>query len=117
MTAGRVEKQIDRAMRLNPTVILVLSEHSVESDWVEWEAKKARALEKELDRDVLCPVALDESWKTCTWPGPLRQQIEDYHVLDFSDWQQDDVFDRQFEKLVDGLGLHYPQQTPEETGP
>ena len=60
MTAGRVEKQIDSAMRLNPTVILVLSERSVESDWVEWEASQARELEKELDRDVLCPVALDD---------------------------------------------------------
>ncbi|HVR38973.1 MAG TPA: toll/interleukin-1 receptor domain-containing protein [Thermoanaerobaculia bacterium] len=105
LKAGRLETQIDRAIRFNPVVILVLSQHSVESDWVEYEASKARALEKELKRDVLCPVALDDSWKSCSWPGPLRRQIEDYNVLDFSK----DI-DKQFAKLKDGLRLFYPRQ-------
>ncbi len=63
-TSGRLEKQIDRAMRLNPTVLLVLSTNSTQSDWVEHEARLARKLEKELGRDVLCPVSLDDSWKS-----------------------------------------------------
>lgn len=107
LRAGRLETQIDRAIRLNPTVLLVLSEHSVDSDWVEWEAAKARKLEKELGRDVLCPVALDNAWKTCSWSGPLRRQIMDYHILDFSDWQDASTFERQFTKLLDGLKLFY----------
>ena len=107
MKAGRMETQIDRAIRLNPTVLLVLSENSVESDWVEWESAKARELEKELGRDVLCPVALDEAWKTCSWPGPLRRQIEDYHILDFSGWRDTATLERQFGKLLDGLSLFY----------
>ena len=102
-----METQIDRAIRLNPTVLLVLSENSVESDWVEWESAKARELEKELGRDVLCPVALDEAWKTCSWPGPLRRQIEDYHILDFSGWRDTATLERQFGKLLDGLSLFY----------
>ncbi len=115
MKAGRIEKQIDRAMRLNPTVLLVLSEHSVESDWVEWEASKARELERQYrkestPRDVLCPVALDEAWKTCDWEGPLRRQIEKYFVLDFSAWEERETFDRQFGRLAEGLGLFYPGQ-------
>lgn len=36
-TAGRLEKQVDRAIRLNPTVLLVLSTSSVRSEWVEHE--------------------------------------------------------------------------------
>lgn len=105
--AGKLERQIDRSMRLNPTVVLVLSEHSVRSDWVEWEADKGRQLEKELGRDVLCPVALDDSWKTCDWPGPLRKQIMKYNILDFSNWRDPASFDRQFKKLLDGLALFY----------
>lgn len=105
--AGRVERQIDRGMRLNPTVLLVLSAASVESDWVEWEAARARELEKSLERDVLCPVALDTSWKSCSWPGPLRGQIEKYHVVDFSQWNHKSAMDRQFGKLIDGLSLFY----------
>ena len=38
MTSGRLETQITRAISMNPTVVLVLSENSVKSDWVEWEA-------------------------------------------------------------------------------
>ena len=76
-TAGRMEKVIDRAIRLNPTVLLVLSADSVESDWVEHEARVARRLEKELSRDVLCPIALDDSWKKSRWPERLREQIQE----------------------------------------
>ena len=47
---------------LNPTVLLILSKNSVQSDWVEHEARTARELEKELKRDVLCPVARDAAW-------------------------------------------------------
>lgn len=112
MKAGRLERQIDRAIDLNPLVLLVLSERSVESDWVEWEASRARDLEKRLKRegtprDVLCPVALDDAWKNCDWPGYLRQQIEDYNILDFSGWEDDKHLAEQFGKLYDGLVLHY----------
>lgn len=67
-TAGRLEKQVDKAMRLNPTVLLILSDYSVKSDWVQHEARVARKLEIELGRDILCPIALDDSWKKCRWP-------------------------------------------------
>jgi uncharacterized protein YjbI with pentapeptide repeats len=88
-TAGRLEKVVDRAMRMNPTVLLVLSENSIASDWVEHEASTARELEKELGRDVLCPVALDDAWKDCAWPARLREQIMEYNILDFSKWKDE----------------------------
>jgi hypothetical protein len=106
-TAGRLEKQINRAMRLNRTVLLVLSEHSVRSDWVEHEARLARKLEQETDRDVLCPIALDDTWKTCRWPERLREQIMEYNVLDFSSWQNPDSMRRMFSRLIEGLNLFY----------
>jgi hypothetical protein len=107
--AGRLEKQIDHAIRHNPTVLLILSEHSTESDWVEHEARLARKLEKELGCDVLCPVALDDSWKTCRWPERLREQIMEYNVLDFSGWQDEAFFHRMFTRLIDGLDLFHKE--------
>ena len=109
MTAGRIEKQVDRAIRHNPTVLLTLSEHSVNSDWVQHEARLARKLEIDTGRDVLCPIALDNSWKTCRWPARLREQIMEYNILDFSDWQNDTAFKQKFERLIDGLGLFYQE--------
>ncbi|HEU0295439.1 MAG TPA: toll/interleukin-1 receptor domain-containing protein, partial [Anaerolineales bacterium] len=106
-TAGRLEKQIDRAIRQNPTVLLVLSEHSLRSDWVEHEVHSARRLEKEIGRDVLCPIALDESWKNHHWPKRIMEQVMEYNILDFSAWEDDVKFEGMFHKLIDGLELFY----------
>ena len=112
LKAGPVEHQLERAIELNPTFLLVLSERSVESDWVEWEVEKARKLEKKLGRNVLCPVALDGSWETCSWPGPLRNQIKKYYVIDFSEWENSEGFTEPFKRLIEGLGIHYPGSEP-----
>jgi hypothetical protein len=106
-TAGPLEKQIERAMRINDTVLLVLSKASVESDWVEHEVTLARALEKERKKHVLCPVALDNSWETCSWEDRLKEQIMKYNILDFSNWQDEAALTAQFNKLIEGLQLFY----------
>ena len=107
MKSGRIETQIDRAIRQNPTVLLILSEHSIKSDWVEHEVRTARALEKEMGQDVLCPVALDDSWKSNPWPKRVIEQVMEYNILDFSAWKDDSKFGSTFSKLIDGLGLFY----------
>ncbi len=107
MKAGRMEKQIDRAISQNRTVLLVLSENSIKSDWVEHEVRTARGLEKDMGRDVLCPVALDDSWKSSPWPKRVMEQIMEYNILDFSAWKDDDKFEGMFRKLIDGLELFY----------
>jgi hypothetical protein len=107
MKAGRMETQVDLAIRQNPIVLLILSQHSLSSDWVEHEVRHARALEKELARDVLCPVAIDTSWQSAPWPARLMEQITQYNILDFSNWQKPSIFDSQFAKLLSGLNLFY----------
>lgn len=106
-TAGRLERQIDQAIHSHPVVLLILSAHSVGSGWVQHEARLARKLEQETKSDVLCPIALDDTWKSCDWPERLREQIMEYNILDFSQWQDQSQFDRVFTKLVDGLAIFY----------
>jgi hypothetical protein len=105
--AGRLEPQIDHAIQLNDVVLLVLSKQSTNSDWVEHEARKAREKEKKSGKDALCPVALDNSWRTCRWPERLREQIQEYNILDFANWQDDAYFHMMFGKLLEGLNLFY----------
>jgi len=64
-------------------------------------------LEKELGRDVLCPIALDDSWKSSAWPKRLMEQIMEYNILDFSAWRDGKQFTNTFNRLVDGLELFY----------
>jgi uncharacterized protein YjbI with pentapeptide repeats len=105
--AGRLERQIDQAIQFNDVVLLVLSKESTNSDWVEHEVRKAREKEKRTGKDALCPVALDDNWRTCGWPERLREQIEEYHILDFTNWQDNDRFQEMFGKLLEGLNLFY----------
>ena len=107
MRSGKIETQIDRAIRQNPTVLLILSQHSLKSDWVEHEVRTARELEKEMERDVLCPIALDDSWKDSPWPRRVMEQVMEYNILDFSAWEDDAKFGNTFSKLIDGLELFY----------
>jgi hypothetical protein len=107
LKAGRIEKRIDQAIRQNPTVLLVLSQYCLSSDWVEHEVRTARELEKEMERDVLCPVTLDESWKSGRWPKRLMEQIVEYNILDFSAWRDESRFEAMFRRLIDGLELFY----------
>lgn len=102
-----METQIDRAIQQNPTVLLVLSKNSLASDWVQHEVRKARELEKALGRDALCPVALDDSWKSARWPARMMEQVTEYNILDFSQWKDEITFEVTFAKLLGGLDLFY----------
>ena len=103
--AGPLQKQIDRAIGANNVVLLVLSERSIQSDWVEHEMKAARRIEKAEGRDVLCPVALDDAWKKRRYEVE-REHITKKNIIDFSKWKTKS-FNAQFDKLLKGLKIFY----------
>src|SRR5439155_16063234 len=51
-------EQIDRAIQVNDRVLLVLSEHSMNSEWVQTEIRKARQAELREQRQKLFPIRL-----------------------------------------------------------
>lgn len=112
LVAGPLEKQIDRAIRLNDTVLLVLSKTSIESDFVLNELEMARRKEKEEHRQVVCPIALDDAWKKKWEPGEANRvlwlTLKEKNILDFSKWGTKVVFESAYRKLIDGLKTHYP---------
>ena len=55
---GKILDEIDVAIRLRDKVVLVLSEHSIESDWVEDEVKTAFEEERKRKQIVLFPLQL-----------------------------------------------------------
>ncbi len=111
MVAGPVERQLLDAIRLNDVVILVLSRESVRSDWVELELDRARRKEKQNERDVLLPVALDDDWKAkCEQPesAVLWRQVAKKNVIDFSNWDTSEKSYRDgYRKVIDGLRRYY----------
>jgi len=85
----------------------VVSEHSVQSDWVEYELESARKKEKAEGREVLCPVSLDGAWKGKV-DDPLWRVVKKAHVVDFSGWREAGAFEGAFGRLLKGMKIYYP---------
>ena len=111
MRGGRkTREQIDEAIRVYDRLLLILSENSMNSDWVKWEIKKACKKEKDTGRNVLFPIGLApykkiESWKCLDLDGgeDLAAKVRDYHIPDFSQWKHEDDFEKAFAELMHEL--------------
>jgi uncharacterized protein YjbI with pentapeptide repeats len=107
LIAGDLEHQVQKAIRMNDIVLLVLSESSVKSDWVDAELEWTLKQEKDKNKSVVCPVALDDSWKeTITHAGHWRQ-LKKKVILDFSEWENEKAFEENITKLLEGLKVNY----------
>ncbi len=108
MEAGDIQKQVHRQLRMQDIVLVVLSENSIESDWVENELRLARKIEKEEKRDALCPVCLDNSWKE-KMDDVLWGRLGKKFIVDFSVWKTK-KFGGQFTKLLNGILKNYEKR-------
>ncbi|HEY0736055.1 MAG TPA: toll/interleukin-1 receptor domain-containing protein [Herpetosiphonaceae bacterium] len=93
---------IDRGIRLHDKLLLILSESSVESGWVEQEVLMALAREKTERRRVLFPIRIDNAVIESRqgWPAVLRETI---HLGDFRQWKDHDAYQAAFARLLRDL--------------
>jgi uncharacterized protein YjbI with pentapeptide repeats len=100
------ERQAKLAIQHDVSLLLVLSEHSVQSDWAEHELRLARKLEKELGEAVLFPLSLDDSWKAPMWR--IREHVDENEVLSFAEWRNPAALETQFDRLLEGTRVFRP---------
>jgi hypothetical protein len=91
------------AIRKNEKLLLILSEHSIQSDWVEDEVTRAFEEEKERRQPVLFPLRIDDTVMRTSepWAAKLRAR----HIGDFLRWKDDDVYRKSFERVLRDLQL------------
>jgi hypothetical protein len=102
--AGSLERQIKSAIRRNDIVLLVLSETALTRDWVWAEIKATREREHEEGRDILCPIAVDDSWTRHDQHMREMSYLTERKILDFS---KSRTFEREYGKLVHGFRTQY----------
>jgi uncharacterized protein YjbI with pentapeptide repeats len=92
---------LDAAIRLRDKVMLILSEHSITSDWVEDEVTKAFEEERKRGQIVLFPVRLDEAVMNTSeaWASKLRAR----NIGDFRKWKDHDAYKQSFERVLRDL--------------
>ncbi len=95
-------QRIDESIRLYDKLILILSEHAVQSAWVEREVASAREKEDYLGHEVLFPIRLDDAVMSTTkaWAADVRRRR---HIGDFTQWKNDDSYQQAFERLLRDL--------------
>jgi len=104
---------IDSAVKLHDKVILVLSEDSVEKDWVENDYNHAIEKETRKGNITLVPVILDDAVKYTEKPWAVKMRRSRY-MYDFSMWQDSDSYQENFSYLIEGLSAEEESYTYDE---
>jgi TIR domain len=99
---AKIRDTIDDAIRLRDKVLLVLSEASIASDWVEDEVDKAFEEERQRGDSLLFPVRLDDTVMETqeAWAAELRRSR---NIGDFRAWKDHDAYQRTLARLLRDL--------------
>jgi len=95
--------RIDESIRFYDKLLVVLSEYSVASPWVENEVMAALEKEnKQPGKIVLFPIKLDETVMEANipWAASMRRSR---HIGDFRQWKSHDDYQKAFERLLRAL--------------
>lgn len=106
----KLQEQIERAIQLHDRLLLVLSESSMQSEWVINEIQRARETEIREGRRKLFPITIVEFEKVKAWRRfdadtgkDLAKEVREYFIPDFSNWKDHDAFEKAFARLLHDL--------------
>lgn len=95
--------RIEESIRVYDKVMVVLSENSIQSAWVEEEVETALERERQHPNSlVLFPIRLDDAIMETkqAWAASLRRIR---HIGDFSKWKNHDSYQKAFDRLLRDL--------------
>lgn len=95
--------QIKNAIQAHDKVLLVLSQASVESYWVQQEIKNALRIEREQNKTILFPLRLDDAIYKVKDDAILIELIREKQVGDFRNWEEKESYRRAISRLVRDL--------------
>jgi len=94
--------RINEAIRIHDKLMVVLSEHSVKSAWVEDEVEAAFEREHRDGTTVLFPIRLDDAVMDSheAWAASIRRTR---HIGDFRKWKDHDEYQKALTRLIRDL--------------
>jgi len=107
----KIHEQIDEAIRVHDKLLLILSEHSMTSDWVGTEIANAREREAREKKQMLFPITIAPFEEVKEWKlfdadrgKDSARGVREYYIPDFSDWARNDgKYQTALERLVQDL--------------
>lgn len=106
----KLHEQIERAIQIHDRLLVILSEDSMQSEWVTTEIRKARKTEIEENRRKLFPITIVDFDKVKIWKcfdadsgKDLAAEVREYFIPDFSNWEDHKAFEAAFDRLFRDL--------------
>ena len=106
----KLHEQIHEAIRIHEKLLLILSTHSMNSEWVKTEIAKARKREVREKTQILFPVSLVPYKKIRNWEcfdadtgKDSAREIREYMIADFTRWKNHDFYSKELELLIRDL--------------
>jgi hypothetical protein len=106
----KLYEQIDQAIRIYDKLLLIISDSSINSEWVKTEITKARQRELRENRQMLYPVSLVPFEQIQEWTAfdadigkDSARDIREYYIPDFSNWKDHDSYQKAFDRLLRDL--------------
>jgi hypothetical protein len=113
MEIGPLLEQIDEAIRTFDRLLVVLSVHSMASEWVKTEIRRALRRGGQLGKGMLCPIRLVPMEALSSWEfvdydvgKDLAHEIRGQLIMDFTNWNDDRSYADSLQKLVDRLKIN-----------
>ena len=114
-TGEAVQEQVETAIHAHDKLLIVLSEASLQSDWVMKELREARNAERRSGKRKLFPVRIVD-FRALADGTSLNQksgknfvkELSKYFILDFSNWKDHDQFEAAFSRLLKDLRTESP---------
>jgi hypothetical protein len=100
--SDNIRSRIDEAIHVQEKLLLLISEHSLTSQWVEQEVETALEKERKEHYTVLFPIRLDNTVMEMNggWPVLIRNTR---HIGDFTCWKEHDAYQQGLERLLRDL--------------
>jgi uncharacterized protein YjbI with pentapeptide repeats len=98
----KIRVGIDESIEAHEKLLLILSKHSIESEWVEKEVETAMERERQQKRTILFPIRLDDAVQEIRsgWPADVRRTR---NIGDFRRWESPETYSKAFERLLRDL--------------
>jgi hypothetical protein len=97
-----IQDRIDESIRVYDKIVIVLSENSIQSQWIEQEVEMALAKEREQNKAVLFPIRVDNTVMMVKtgWPVLIRKTR---YIGDFNNWKDRNSYVKTFVRLLRDL--------------
>jgi uncharacterized protein YjbI with pentapeptide repeats len=103
-TGARIRDALDAAVRVRDKLLVILSNHSIGSNWVEEEVEIALEEERNSEgrRNVLFPIRVDDAVRE-TKLAWARKLWRERSIGDFTGWKDHDAYRKAFDRLLRDL--------------